>query len=93
MHVTICRRFGPNEGDVVSCVDRMRAKYTAKWGVQIAGMNFQTRSGNGVFTPADSRKFPQTQSVLSPELRKDTADLKSFLPFHLEELRLHRQSQ
>ncbi|MEH2929111.1 DUF6783 domain-containing protein [Candidatus Ventrimonas sp. KK005] len=22
----------------------MRAKYTAKWGVQMAGMNFQTRS-------------------------------------------------
>ncbi len=25
-------------------VDRMRAKYTAKWGVYLAGMNFQTRS-------------------------------------------------
>ena len=25
-------------------VDRMRAKYTAKWGVHLAGMNFQTRS-------------------------------------------------
>jgi hypothetical protein len=28
----------------VGCVDRMRAKYTAKWGVYLAGMNFQTRS-------------------------------------------------
>ncbi|WP_373264718.1 DUF6783 domain-containing protein [Hungatella hathewayi] len=25
-------------------VDRMRGKYTAKWGVQMAGMNFQTHS-------------------------------------------------
>ncbi|WP_455503733.1 DUF6783 domain-containing protein [Blautia sp.] len=25
----------------------MRAKYTAKWGVQIAGMIFQTRSRTG----------------------------------------------
>ncbi|WP_334295875.1 DUF6783 domain-containing protein [Robinsoniella peoriensis] len=23
----------------------MRGKYAAKWGVQMAGMNFQTRSG------------------------------------------------
>ncbi|WP_369858233.1 DUF6783 domain-containing protein [Blautia pseudococcoides] len=28
----------------MGCVDRIGAKYTAKWGVQIAGMNFQTRS-------------------------------------------------
>ncbi len=28
----------------MGCVDRMRAKYTAKWGVYLAGMNFQTRS-------------------------------------------------
>ncbi len=44
MCVTICGRFDPNEGGVVGYVDRMRAKYTAKWGVHLAGMNFQTRS-------------------------------------------------
>ncbi len=44
MCVTICGRFDPNEGGVVGYVDRMRDKYTAKWGVQMAGMNFQTRS-------------------------------------------------
>ncbi len=44
MCVTICGRFDPNEGGVVGYVDRMRAKYTAKWGVQLAGMIFQTRS-------------------------------------------------
>ena len=44
MCVTICGRLDPNEGGVVGYVDRMRAKYTAKWGVYLAGMNFQTRS-------------------------------------------------
>ncbi len=42
--VTVCGRLDPNEGDVVGYVDRMRAKYTAKWGVQMTGMNDQTRS-------------------------------------------------
>ena len=42
MCVTICGRLDPNEGGVVGYVDRMRAKYTAKWGVYLAGMNFQT---------------------------------------------------
>ena len=28
-------------------VDRMRDKYTAKWSVQMAGMNFQTHSITG----------------------------------------------
>ena len=36
-------------GDMVpffgGCNSRIRAKYTAKWGVQIAGMIFQTGSG------------------------------------------------
>ena len=52
MCVTVCGRFGSNEGGVVGYVDRMRAKYTAKWGVQMAGMNFQTRSSTSLF------KFP-----------------------------------
>ena len=44
MLVTVCGRFGSNEGGVVGYIDRMKAKYTAKWDVQMAGMNFQTRS-------------------------------------------------
>ena len=40
MHVTVCKRFGPNKGDIVSYADRIRAKYTAKWDVQMARMNF-----------------------------------------------------
>ena len=34
------------DGDV-GYVDRMRAKSPAKWGVHMAGMNFQTRSKVG----------------------------------------------
>ena len=45
MCVTICGRFRPDEGTVVGYGNRIRVKYTAKWGVQIAGMIFQTRSG------------------------------------------------
>ncbi|MDB8773920.1 hypothetical protein PNY53_19245, partial [Ruminococcus sp. 1001136sp1] len=44
MCVTICGRFCPIEGGVVGYANRKRAEYTAKWGVQIAGMIFQTGS-------------------------------------------------
>ena len=44
MCVTICGRFCSDEGVVAGYDNRIRAKYTAKWGVQIAGMIFQTRS-------------------------------------------------
>ena len=43
--VTLCGRFGPDEGGVAGYVDRIGTKYTAKWGVQMAVMNFQTRPG------------------------------------------------
>ena len=44
MCVTICGRFCPDEGAVVGYGNRIRVKYTAKWGLQIAEMFFQTRS-------------------------------------------------
>ena len=44
MCVTICGRFCPDEGAIAGYGNRIRAKYTAKWGVQIAGMIFQVRS-------------------------------------------------
>ena len=44
MCATICGRFRLNEGGVAGYVNRMRVKYTAKWGSQIAEMIFQTRS-------------------------------------------------
>lgn len=34
----------PNEGGAAGCVDRIRRKYYAKWGMQMAEMIFQTRS-------------------------------------------------
>ncbi|WP_349768885.1 DUF6783 domain-containing protein [Hungatella hominis] len=46
MCVTFCGRFAPNKGRVVGYVDRMRGKYTAKWGVQMAEMNYQTGPGS-----------------------------------------------
>ena len=44
MYVTICGRFRQDEGAVADYGNRIRVKYTAKWGVQIAGMIFQTGS-------------------------------------------------
>ena len=44
MCVTICGRFCPDEGAVAGYGNRIQTKYTAKWGVQIAGMIFQTGS-------------------------------------------------
>jgi len=41
MCVTVCGKLGTNEGGVVGYVDRMRAKFPAKWGAQMTGMNFQ----------------------------------------------------
>ena len=44
MCVTVCGRFCLNEGGVAGYVTRMKVKYAAKWGVQIAGMIFQTEA-------------------------------------------------
>ena len=44
MCVTFRERFVPDEGGVAGYVDRIWYKYHAQWGVQMAGMNFQTRS-------------------------------------------------
>ena len=48
MCVTICGRFRSDEGAVAGYGNRIRVKYTAKWGVQIAGMIFQTGSRHRV---------------------------------------------
>nr|WP_207664585.1 DUF6783 domain-containing protein [Anaerobutyricum hallii] len=46
MCIIICGGFCPNEGGVAGYVNFIfiQAKYTVNWGVQIAGMIFQTRS-------------------------------------------------
>ena len=54
MCVTVCGRCCLNEGGVAGYVNRMKVKYAAKWGVQIAGMIFQTRSRTHIHLPAGS---------------------------------------
>ena len=44
LRVLVAGRFYPNEGGVAGYGNRMRVKYTAKWGLQIAEMIFQTCS-------------------------------------------------
>ena len=46
MCVTIYGKFYSNKGVVAGYGNQIRAKYIAKWGVQIMGMIFQTRSSN-----------------------------------------------
>ena len=50
LRVSVCGRFYPNESGVASYGNRMRVKYTAKWGLQIAEMIFQTRSRYSVLS-------------------------------------------
>ena len=44
MCVTIYGRFCSNKGIVAGYGNQIRTKYIAKWGVQIMGMIFSTRS-------------------------------------------------
>ena len=59
MYFPLSGRFVPNKGGVAGYVDRIWRKYHAKWGMQMTGMIFQTRSrqnfdGDAV---ASSRNF------------------------------------
>ena len=65
MYVALCGRFSPNERGVVGYGKRIRAKYTAKRGVQMAGMNFQTRSGHGSRPRRKTRFREREQSALT----------------------------
>ena len=59
MCITICGRFRLNEGGVAGYGNRMKAKYTANWGVQIVGMIFQTRSNlNTPYTQKTEESYP-----------------------------------
>ena len=58
MYVTICGRFCSNKGVIAGYDNRIRAKYTAKWGVQIVGMIFQTRSNT--ITGKDTNHMSQS---------------------------------
>ena len=60
MCVTICGRFCSDEGVVAGYDNRIRTKYTAKWGVHLAGMIFQTRSSVFAQVRKDS-EYKQTE--------------------------------
>ena len=51
LRVSVCGKFYPNEGGVAGYGNRLRVKFPAHWGLQIAEMIFQTRSN------VASRKF------------------------------------
>ena len=63
MCATICGRFRPDEGAVAGYGNRIRVKYTAKWGVQIAGMIFQTHSSNALQDILGSITSEQLRSI------------------------------
>ena len=71
LRVSVCGRFYPNEGGVAGYGNRMRVKYTAKWGLQIAEMIFQTRSRTYCYTYL-SILHPNEQLYLSiPSFLRD----------------------
>ena len=84
---TICGRFCPDEGAVAGDGNRIRAKYTAKWDVQIAGMIFQTgssTSSRSVFALLEhygviSCKVKKSAATQKPEAIAITADLYFFI--------------
>lgn len=44
MYPTFGGRSAPDRGVIAGYVDEIRGRSPAKWGMQIAGMSFQTRS-------------------------------------------------
>ena len=71
MCVTICGRFRPDEGAVAGYGNRIRVKSPAKWGVQITGMIFQTRSKYSVKYKSifEKREFTCVRKVLKWSVR------------------------
>ena len=81
MCVTVCGRFCPDEGAVAGYGNRIRAKYTAKWGVQIAGMIFQTRSGTLRLLDLCNRIHRQVSGIFSSktmyQIQKKPAEISA----------------
>ena len=71
MCVTICGRFRSDEGAVAGYGNRIRVKSPAKWGVQITGMIFQTRSKYSVKYKSifEKREFTCVRKVLKWSVR------------------------
>ena len=87
MYVTICVRFCPDEGVVAGYGNRIRAKYTAKRGVQIAGMIFQTRSS---ILPINLAFLFPNKAVVSEVVNgsKTTVTPITIIPLPIMQLRL-----
>ncbi|MFQ7022451.1 MAG: DUF6783 domain-containing protein [Blautia faecis] len=66
MCVTICGRFRSDEGAVAGYGNRIRVKSPAKWGMQIAGMIFQTRSNFRINTTR-FKKVPEIGFLINPK--------------------------
>ena len=58
LRIPVCGRFYPNEGGVAGYGNRMRVKYTAKWGLQISEMIFQARSKTQKVLPVQWAAYP-----------------------------------
>ena len=67
MCVTICGRFRSDEGAVAGYGNRIRVKSPAKWGVQIAGMIFQTRSSAGHLENIARNVYRERVTVVTSE--------------------------
>ena len=67
MCVTLCGRFRPDEGAIAGYGNRIRVKSPAKWGVQIAGMIFQTRSSAGHLENIDRNVYRERVTVVTSE--------------------------
>ena len=64
MCVTVCGKFVPDEGVVAGYGNRIRDKGPAKWGVQIAGMIFQTGPNRkSAFYSTFSSQFPSVNKL------------------------------
>ena len=65
------RKIYPNEGIVANYGNRIRVKYTAKRGIQIVGMIFQTRSNTSYITSATSSNISSVSISVSQFLTFD----------------------
>lgn len=81
MCVTICGRFCPDEGIVAGYGNRIREKYTAKWGVQIVEMIFQTCSRIGLEISGNNIHAGRIDK------EQEWSDLKKLLHSYFETMR------
>ena len=84
MCVTICGRFCPDEGVVAGYGNRIRTKYTAKWGVQIAEMIFQTRSS--VWRERWEEWWCKEKGGVNMQMERRSWDIKGWGVFDKEEI-------